>query len=326
MYYSYEKVIDVNTTDDSVTREAIDGMTQNFGRVPYQLLTEPHPQRQSREQATFQIDMQGRSLNIFQDLRYMNLIPLSVVLSKRKFSIWNKIGWLSYDKSSNNLFTFERDATLQFEKNRLTIAASLSSSINITSHLFALSHDGKFIFSGGHWDWSLCIYSLAKSKTISSIIYHTDIITCLALDSTGYILVTGSQDRTCVIWYLSLNDNRHIININDQDPTLIITPEMVLYGHTVEITCVCVSSELDHVVSALLYGTCSIYTNEHGIYVRTLRSTDASNSLIVNLKLSNERLILVQTKNKDTNVKKYHSLRSLTRNCTLRFLKDLIVI
>ncbi|CAF3391859.1 unnamed protein product, partial [Rotaria sp. Silwood2] len=142
----------------------------------------------------------------------------------------------------------------------------------------------------------------AKSKTISSIIYHTDIITCLALDSTGYILVTGSRDRTCVIWYLSLNDNRHIINISDQDPTSIITPEMALYGHTAEITCVCVSSELDLVVSGSLDGTCNIYTLEHGIYVRTLRPTDTNCDPIVNLKLSDERHILVQTKDKDTHL------------------------
>ncbi|CAF4116210.1 unnamed protein product [Rotaria sp. Silwood2] len=334
MHYSYEKVPGINTIDDSVTREAIDGMIQNFGRIPYQLLTEPHPQRQSREQAAFQNDIQGRPLNIFQNLRYMKVYFVEItsandeVLSPiiyisipknqiRSFiqqgtpdtlvtintnGVVGNNGWLSYDKSSNNLFTFELDATLQFEKNRLTTAASLSSSINITSHLFALSHDGKFIFSGGHWDWSLCIYSLAKSKTISSIIYHTDIITCLALDSTGYILVTGSRDRTCVIWYLSLNDNRHIINISDQDPTSIITPEMALYGHTAEITCVCVSSELDLVVSGSLDGTCNIYTLEHGIYVRTLRPTDTNCDPIVNLKLSDERHILVQTKDKDTHL------------------------
>ncbi|CAF4345890.1 unnamed protein product, partial [Rotaria sordida] len=82
-------------------------------------------------------------------------------------------------------------------------------------------------------------------------------------DSIGYILVTDSRDITCVNWYLLLNDNRHIININDQDTTSIIILEMTLNSHTAEITCVCVSSEFDRCYFE--------------IYVRTLRSTNASN-------------------------------------------------
>ncbi|CAF3875004.1 unnamed protein product, partial [Rotaria sp. Silwood1] len=231
MYYSYENVVHTDSIDDSITREAIDGMIQNFGRIPCQLFTEPHPQRQTSEQAAFQIDIQGCPLNIFQNLRHIKVYFVEIISTNdevlnpiifisipknqiRSFiqqgtpdtlitintnGVVGNNGWCSYNKSSDNLFTFERDITLQLEKNRLTTIVPFSSSINITSRLFALSHDGKFIFSGGHWDWSLCIYSLTKSKTISSIIHHTDIITCLSLDSTGYILVTGSRDTTCVI-------------------------------------------------------------------------------------------------------------------------------
>jgi WD40 repeat protein len=99
-----------------------------------------------------------------------------------------------------------------------------------------------------------------------------------------------------------LNDNRHSININDQDTTSIITPEITLYGHTAEVTCVAVSSELDLVASGSLDGTCNIHTVEHGTYVRTLRPTDSSNDPIVNLKLSDERHILIQTENDDTHL------------------------
>lgn len=188
-----------------------------------------------------------------------------------------------------------------------------SSSINITSRLFAVSHDGKFIFSGGHWDYSLCVYSLLKSKTISSMVYHTDVITCLALDSRGYIIVTGSRDTTCVIWYLSSTDQRWAVNINDQDTTSIITPETVLYGHTDEITSICVSSDLDLVVSGSLDGTCNIYTIENGVYVRTLRPTNDKNDPVVNLRLSDERHILVQTVDEDTNLFLYSINGDLVR-------------
>jgi WD40 repeat protein len=188
----------------------------------------------------------------------------------------------------NNFLFFTRIAF----RNRLTTISPFSPLIDINSRLFTVSHDGKFLFSGGHWDRSLRIYSLLKSKTIYSIIHHTDVITCLALDSTGYILVTGSCDTTCVIWNLSLT--------NDQDLTSFIQPERTLCGHRDEITCVAVSSELDLVISGSLDGTCNIYTIEHGIYLRTLRPTDDRNHPIMNLRLSEERYILIQTEDNDT--------------------------
>jgi WD40 repeat protein len=205
-----------------------------------------------------------------------------------------------------------------FLRNRVTTTAPFSPSINATSSLFAVSHDAKYIFSGGHWDCSLRIYSLLKTKTISSNVRHTDIITCLTLDSTGYILVTGSRDATCIIWQWSFNDNRNI-NINDQDTTSLITPEITLYGHTDEITCVGVSSELDLVVSGSLDGTCNIYTLGHGVYIRTLRPTGDSCDPIVNLKLSDERHILVQTERDDTHLFLYSINGHLIRTRKFEF-------
>ena len=183
---------------------------------------------------------------------------------------------------------------MNFNRNRLTTIAPFSPLIGVTSRLFTVSYDGRFIFSGGHWDRSLRIYSLHKSKTINSVIGHTDIITCLALDSTGFVLVTGSRDCTCVIWHLSLS--------HDHDIASFIHPQRTLHGHTDEISCVCVSSELDLVVSGSFDGTCNIHTIEHGIYLRTLRPTIPLNHPIVNLKLSDERHILIQVENDQTHL------------------------
>ncbi|UJR10639.1 hypothetical protein I4U23_014834 [Adineta vaga] len=332
MYCAYEKAVDVDAIDDPVTREAIEGMIQNFGQIPSQLLTEPHPQRQTREQAAFEIESQGRALNIFQNLNHIRAffveitpandklcdpitfisIPKNQVRSFMQQGIPDTLvtvsingvvgnnGWQPYDKSLSNFFTFERDPTLQTERNRHIIAAPFSPSLEITSRQFAVSHDAKFVFSGGHWDWSLRVYSLLKSKIITSIIHHTDIITCLTLDLTGYILVTGSRDTTCVIWNLSLGDNRNLSNATtDQESNALLSPTVTLYGHTSEVTCVCVSNELDLVVSGSLDGTCNIHTVEHGIYVRTLRPLADP---ILNVQLSNERHILIQTEKDETNL------------------------
>ena len=150
---------------------------------------------------------------------------------------------------------------------------------------------------------------------IRSIIHHTDIITCLALDSTGYILVTGSRDTTCVIWNLS--------NTNEQESNALLSPVLTLYGHTNEITSIAVSIELDLVVSGSLDGTCNIHTVEHGIYVRTIRP---SIDPIRNLQLSNQRHILIHTENVETHLYLYSINGGLIRTRKLEYqIVDMIL-
>jgi WD40 repeat protein len=151
---------------------------------------------------------------------------------------------------------------------------------------------------------------------ITSIIHHTDIITCLTLDSTGYILVTGSRDTTCVVWNLSLGDYRNLTNTNEQESNELLSPSITLYGHTAEIRSVSVSIELDLVVSGSLDGTCNIHTVEHGIYIRTLKP---NNDPIINLQLSNERHLLIQTEKDETHLILYSINGSLIRTRKLEY-------
>lgn len=100
-----------------------------------------------------------------------------------------------------------------------------------------VSHDGKLLFSGGHWDNSLRVTSLVKGKTVGQHIRHMgkhtllshplsrqemcrstgltlmsvfffspplsvppDIVTCLSTDHCGIHLISGSRDTTCMVW------------------------------------------------------------------------------------------------------------------------------
>lgn len=44
--------------------------------------------------------------------------------------------------------------------------------LEVTSKLFVVSHDGKVLFSGGHWDNSIRVTSLTKGKVIGQHIRH----------------------------------------------------------------------------------------------------------------------------------------------------------
>jgi hypothetical protein len=102
MYCSYEKAVDVDAIDDPVTREAIEGMIQNFGQIPSQLLIEPHPQRQTREQAAYEIESQGRALNIFQNLNHIRAFFVEITPANEK--LCDPITFISIPKNQVRSF------------------------------------------------------------------------------------------------------------------------------------------------------------------------------------------------------------------------------
>lgn len=99
-----------------------------------------------------------------------------------------------------------------------------------------------------------------------------DVITCVALDTCGSYLVTGSKDFTCIVWSLqnasvkvpfattspstiggSTTYHQHSIhsqmNVNSTLFNNIPKPIHRLYGHDNELSCVAIMTELDLVVS-----------------------------------------------------------------------------
>lgn len=51
-------------------------------------------------------------------------------------------------------------------------SSSYHPSIEMNSHLFAVSHDAKYLFTAGHWDYSVKTFSFSKNKYVSSVIRH----------------------------------------------------------------------------------------------------------------------------------------------------------
>lgn len=172
-------------------------------------------------------------------------------------------GWLPYDKNISNYFTFIKDPTVAGVKTQRFLAGPFSPVVEVTAHLFVVSHDGKLLFSGGHWDNSLRVTSLVKSKTVGQHIRHMDIVTCLATDHFGIHLISGSRDTTCMVWQV-LQQGGAPVGLSHK-------PVQVLYGHTEEVVSVSISTELDMAVSGSRDGTVIIHTVRRGQYMRSLR-------------------------------------------------------
>uniref|UniRef100_A0A8B9SQH5 Neurobeachin like 1 n=1 Tax=Anas platyrhynchos TaxID=8839 RepID=A0A8B9SQH5_ANAPL len=269
-YCTYEGAVDLDALTDEKERKALEGMINNFGQTPCQLLKEPHPQRLSAEEVVQKLTRSDTStLNLFQHLTELKSffiegisdgVPIVKAVVPRNQSrsfmsqgspeilvtaslncIIGTHGWLPYDKNISNYFTFIRDTTVTNPKTQRSMSGPFAPGLEITSKLFAVSHDAKLLFSGGHWDNSIRVTSLTKGKLIGQHIRHMDIVTCLAIDYCGIHLISGSRDTTCIIW--------QIVQQGGVPVGLAPKPLQILYGHTDEVTSVGISTELDMAVS-----------------------------------------------------------------------------
>uniref|UniRef100_A0A8C3FXZ2 Neurobeachin like 1 n=1 Tax=Chrysemys picta bellii TaxID=8478 RepID=A0A8C3FXZ2_CHRPI len=304
-YCTYEGAVDLDALTDEKERKALEGMINNFGQTPCQLLKEPHPARLSAEEVVQrQTKSDSSTLNLFQHLPELKSFFVEVGISdgvpivkavvprnqSRSFMsqgspeilvtslncIIGTHGWLPYDRNISNYFTRK--------------GAEVNSIIKIiTSKLFVVSHDAKLLFSGGHWDNSIRVTSLTKGKLTGQHVRHMDIVTCLAIDFCGIHLISGSRDTTCMIW--------QIVQQGGVPVGLAPKPLQILYGHTDEVSSVSISTELDMVVSGARDSTVIIHTIRKGQYMRTLRPPCESSLLLTvpNLAVSWEGHIVVHT-------------------------------
>ncbi|KQS43568.1 neurobeachin-like protein 1 isoform X1 [Drosophila erecta] len=230
-YCSYEGAVDLDKITNPVEREAVEGMINNFGQVPSQLLREPHPRRLTQDETAIKLlraELRRPDLTQFLDKvvqyycelstpkdpivylspprspprSFLQLSP-DVLVSISKSTILGCNSWLSFDKDQG--FLLEIDATTANLKNRKRIFGPFHSSQQPHSQLFAVSTDGKLLYAGGIWDNSLRVYNLNKGKAVASVTRHLDIITCIALDNCGSYLVTGSRDCTSIVWSIQTN-------------------------------------------------------------------------------------------------------------------------
>ncbi|EEC02964.1 nbeal1, putative [Ixodes scapularis] len=270
-YVSYEGAVDLDAIKDPVQREATEGIINNFGQTPCQLLKEPHPKRLSQEGALLRMtksDTKPPNLFLFlQNLKaYVVEAPLSCPVvhvsvprsparSFMQHGLMDTLvtvgtdgslgvhGWLPYDRTRSypNYFTFERDPALLNAKSSKRLAGVFQPGAKVHSRLFVLSSDAKFLVSGGHWDNSVRAYSLLRGKQVAQVILHKDVVTSLAMDSCGMYLMSGSRDTTCILWELNQQATSGSFLPNK--------PFQTLCGHDDEVTCVAVVTELDMALS-----------------------------------------------------------------------------
>nr|XP_035963586.1 neurobeachin-like protein 2 isoform X3 [Halichoerus grypus] len=316
-YCTYEGAVDLDHVVDERERKALEGIISNFGQTPCQLLKEPHPARLSAEEAAQRlVRLDTNSPSIFQHLDQLKAffaevisdgVPLVLALvphrQSHSFTIQGSSdllvtvsasgllgihSWLPYDRNINNYFSFSKDATMGNPKMQRLLSGPWVPDRGVNGQALAVAPDGKLLFSGGHWDGSLRVTSLPRGKLLKQLNRHLDVVTCLALDTCGIYLISGSRDTTCMVWRL-LQEGGLSVGLASK-------PVQVLYGHEAAVSCVAISTELDMAVSGSEDGTVIIHTVRRGQFVAALQPPGAMlPGPVSHLALGSEGQIVVQS-------------------------------
>eukprot|EP00069_Balaena_mysticetus_P003176 bmy_04270T0 len=233
--YFYGDKMDLSSISDPLIRSTILGFVSNFGQVPKQLFTKPHPARTTAgkaspgKDASTPVSLPGHPQPFLYSLPSLrpsqvtvkdmylfslgsespkgaigHIVPtektiLAVETNKMLLPPhWSRTFSWGFDDFSCCLGSYGSDKILMTFENlaawgRCLCAVCPSPTTIVTSGTSAV----------------VCVWelSMAKGRTTSlhlkqALYGHTQAVTCLAASVTFNLLVSGSQDCTCILWDL----------------------------------------------------------------------------------------------------------------------------
>ncbi|CAF0884401.1 unnamed protein product [Adineta ricciae] len=280
-HLSYEGAINFDLITSPVDRATIEQQIKTFGQVPSQLLSEPHPPRNSVVPTTpsaFNTTMEDVSMimkfssnapiihvaaNTNSTLATQAVLTIS---NKHDFSI-NKYN-ANTGPSASSTYT-ETAQTANTQQPQLPLSMDSLLVLNTGLHRrhlgdafderiqqrhqsFAITADNRFIISTGYWDKSFRVQNTDMAKTIQVLYGHFDVVTCVCRSevtvSGNCFIATGSRDATVCIWVWN-GSKGAIVDKEFPNQDINPSPSAILTGHDSDITCLWISAELGIVLS-----------------------------------------------------------------------------
>ncbi|XP_067949895.1 neurobeachin-like protein 1 [Watersipora subatra] len=275
---------------------------KNRLQLPAKLLTRPHPVRWTKEICHARQILRGKPLSIldyFGDLTNAKVDSIIVyekpnsgnLISVNIASLFFTIvgfdnlvtitdeGFVGLHKwqgvKNGNVFDFRFECGYPPDSSRCKLIEPLCDNEKLQNSLVAVSADAEKVFVGGYWDGTLRIHQINPAvghTRIRRLQAHHGVVSCLHLDASGDLLMTGSADTSCKIWRTA--------DLNDRSK-----PFQCLYRHDDEVTCVSISTEYDMAISGSKDGTVNIHTIGKGLLLRRIS---------VNRELEHSQLVVRQ--------------------------------
>ncbi|KAM6184858.1 WD repeat- and FYVE domain-containing protein 4 [Rhynchocyon petersi] len=233
--YFYGKKVDLSSIEDPLIKNTVLGFVSNFGQVPKQLFTKPHPARTaigkqlSGKDVNIPTNLLGHPQPFFYSLQSLKPSPVTVkdmylfslgsespkgaighivpmektILAVERNKVllpdhWTRTFSWGFDDFSCCLGTYGSDKILMKFENLAAWGHCLC----------AVCPSATTVITSGS-STVVCVWELrmgkgqARGLHLRQALYgHTKAVTCLAASVAFSLLVSGSQDCTCILWDL----------------------------------------------------------------------------------------------------------------------------
>ncbi|CAG8445955.1 14997_t:CDS:10 [Cetraspora pellucida] len=210
-HLSYEGAIDLDAISDPVERSATTGIIHNFGQTPRQLFTRPHPPRSSDTSDSSNYKFNENMEMLIQSISPLLDIRLQVhdirIANDRLFAVStqqmlvppNYTYYVEWGYSDNSLRLHQTDTKKLI---------GLYENLHLQTVSCACFADGRTFITGGT-DAVICIWRFKwqpKSPEcgfMECLRGHSAKINCVTNSRSYSVIISGSDDKTCIIWDLN---------------------------------------------------------------------------------------------------------------------------
>jgi len=201
-YLTYEGAVDIDSITDPVEKAATISQINNFGQTPKQLFDKPHPKR---------------NVTTLSSPFYAHVPIYSMVVKEMN----NPVGQIRQPSG---------DKLMAMGLNKLLLPPNFTRHVSWglpdfsvrawhgdkLVHILENNHDGQIIcmtctedgricVSGGV-DTVVCVYKVQRGKQLiltKRLCGHLGTVLCVAASRPHSVIVSGSEDQTCIIWDLN---------------------------------------------------------------------------------------------------------------------------
>uniref|UniRef100_A0A8C2HPE0 WDFY family member 4 n=1 Tax=Cyprinus carpio TaxID=7962 RepID=A0A8C2HPE0_CYPCA len=251
--YFYTDKHDRASMKDPVVKSTVLGYISNFGQMPKQLFTKPHPSRTSHKGAAGkETSVSSQITPFFFKLDKLKLSAQYVTLHKPAFLLF------LYKELTlgpvGQIVCREKDV-LVVEKNKLLIPPHWNT-----------------YFSWGSYDQTCSFGSYTAEKVLCESLSDWGYAVCAACPNNSTIITAGTSTVVCV-WDVSIS----------KDKLKHMRLRQTLYGHTDTVTCLVASEAHSMIISGSLDQTCILWDLEDLGYITQLpEHSSAVSALAIN--------------------------------------------
>ncbi|KAK3103345.1 hypothetical protein FSP39_018631 [Pinctada imbricata] len=215
----YEGNVDIYNIDDPLKKNATIGFINNFGQIPKQLFKKPHPQKRLNIRLNESLPMgtlPGQDKLFFHNVD--NMKPTKQAIKELKGAVGQIIHTERYVLAveQNKVLippTYNKylawgfaDLSVRIGNYESDKATQVFECLDNGEILCASCPNAKIFITGG----TSCVVNVwenrqkEKKVVFKQPLYgHTETVTCLASSQAYNVIISGSRDRTCIIWDLS---------------------------------------------------------------------------------------------------------------------------